>query len=137
MIPSTRDRPAKAFIAFAREFFEALAKDDFQAALGRLDTSSVRWSKKELLSQLGAVVGSERICSAAGFTQSASPELEQSELGYILRHRLPVQGKWVKAKAVFEFTQKPGTDYFRAGLGGFEPYLSVPVGPPRLRRGRP
>jgi hypothetical protein len=121
MIPGTSYSPAKAFITFARDFFEALAKEDFQAALGGLDISSKRWSKKELLASLSTVIGSEHICSASGLTQSASPELEQSESGYILRHRLPVQGKWVKAKAVFEFTQKPGTDYFRASLRGFEP----------------
>jgi len=121
MIPGTSYSPAKAFISFAREFFEALAKNDFQAALGGLDTSSKRWSKKELLDQLNLVIGTERICSAVGFSQSASPKLEQVDSGYILRHRLPVQGKWSKAKVVFEFTQKPDTGYFRVSLCGFEP----------------
>lgn len=121
MIPGTSYSPVKAFISFTREFCEALAKDDFQSALGGLDISSKRWSKKELLSQLNSVIGPERICSAAGFSQSASPELQQVESGYILRHRLPVQGKWAQAKVVFEFTQKPSTDYFRVTLCGFEP----------------
>jgi len=121
MIPGTSFSPAKAFISFAREFFEALAKDDFKAALGGLDVSSKRWSKKELVAQLNTVIGTAHICSATGLTQSASPELEQTELGYILRHRLPAGGKWAKAKVVFEFVQKPGTQYFRVNLRGFEP----------------
>lgn len=121
MIPGTSYSPAKAFISFAREFFEALAKKDYQAALGKLDSTERRWSKKDLLAQLSEVIGKELICSTVGFTQSASPQLEEAEEVYKLRHRLPVQGKWAKAKAVFEFTRKPGTDYFRASLRGFEP----------------
>lgn len=120
MISGSSHSPAQAFITFAREFFEALAKEDYQSALGRLDSTSNRWSKKELLAQLKAVIGSERICSTEGFTQSASPQLEEVELGYVLYHRLPVQKKWAKAKAVFEFTQKKGTGYFRVSLRGFE-----------------
>jgi hypothetical protein len=121
MIPSTSYSPGKAFISFVREFFEALARDDFQGALGRLDVAPKRWSKKQLLSEVGFVIGSEHICSAEGFHQSASPELEQTDSGYILRHPLPVKGQWANAKAVFEFTHKPGTGYFRASLRGFEP----------------
>lgn len=121
MIAGTSYSPAKAFISFAREFLEALAKEDFQSALSGLDASPKRWSKKELLSELNVILGSKRICSATGFSQSASPELEQTDSGFILRHRLPVNGNWVQAKVVFEFTQKQNTDYFKVRLSGFEP----------------
>lgn len=121
MIPETSYSPAKAFISFAREFSEALAQEDFQAALSGLDLSSKRWSPEDLVAQLNVVIDSERICSAAGFSQSASPELEQTESGFILRHRLPAESKREKAKEVFEFTQEPGADYFRGSPRGFEP----------------
>lgn len=64
MIAGTAYSPSKAFIAFAREFFESIANDDVHAALARLDVSTKRWTKKELLTQLGAAIGSERVCSA-------------------------------------------------------------------------
>jgi hypothetical protein len=121
VIAGTSYSPAKAFITFAREFFEALAREDYQAALGGLDSTERRWSKQELLSQLGAVIGEARVCSPAGFEQSATPQVERTDLGYRLRHRLPVQGKWVRAVAVFEFVQKADTDYYRVNLHGFEP----------------
>lgn len=120
MITGSSYSPAKAFINFARDFFEAMAKEDFQLALSGLDVSSKRWSKKELLSSLNAVIGSERICSPKGLTQSASPELEETESSFILRHRLPVNGKWIQARAVFEFTLKKNSDYFKVSLSGFE-----------------
>ena len=106
MIPGTSYSPSKAFIAFAREFFEALAVEDYQAALNKFDVSTKKWSKKNLLSELKAVIGENSICSAKGFSQSASPVLEQTESGYMLEHRLPVQGKWIKAKAKIENSQK-------------------------------
>jgi len=121
MIPGTSYSPSKAFIAFAREFFEALAVEDYQAALSKFDVSAKSWSKKNLVSELKAVIGTNSICSAKGFTQSASPVLEQTESGYILEHRLPVQGKWAKAKAIFEFVQKPNSDYYSVVLRGFMP----------------
>ena len=117
MISGTPYSPAKAFISFARDFFDALARDDVQAALSRLHPV---WSKKKFLSQLKDFIGSEHICSFENFTRSASPILKQSESGYILYHALPVQGKWSNIKAVFEFTQKPGTGYFLVSLRGFE-----------------
>jgi hypothetical protein len=121
MIPSTPFSPAKAFVAFARDFFEALAIEDYQTALGRLDSTTKSWPKKELIAKLSEVIGSEHICSAQGFTQSASPKLEEFESTYVLYHRLPIQGRWSKAKAVFEFIKKPGSGYFRVILRGFEP----------------
>ena len=120
MITGTPHSPGEAFISFAREFFEALAKNDFQSALGKLDSSSRRWSKKEILLQISNAAGAAGICSALNFKDSASPELEQTTSGYVLRHRLPVQGRWSDVTAVFEFTQKPGTGYFRVTLRGFE-----------------
>jgi hypothetical protein len=120
MIAGTSYSPAKAFVMFAREFFEALATKDYGAALRRLDSTARTWSKNELLAELTSVCGGGELCSASAFTQSASPELVETSSGYVLRHRLPVGGKWSSAQAVFEFTQKPGTEYFKAELRGFE-----------------
>lgn len=120
MIPGTSYSPAKAFVAFAREFLEALARKDYGAALRKLDSSARTWSKKELAAALHSVCEGAEICSAAGFSQSASPELERTSSGYLLRHRLPLDGKWSRAEVVFEFTQKPGTEYFRVELRGFQ-----------------
>lgn len=119
MIPGTSFSPGKAFIAFARDFFEALAQEDYQAALGKLDLSVKAWSKKSLLAELKTVIGTNSICSAKGFTQSASPLLKQTESGYRLEHRLPVQGKWAKARVIFEFIQKPNSGYYSVVLCGF------------------
>ncbi len=119
MISGTKYSPAKAFISFAREFFEALAIDDYQSALGKLDSSEIRWSKKKLIEQLNLVTGHEKICSSVEFTKSASPQIEKSEFGYTLIHRLPVNGKWIDAKVIFDFVRKPETDYYKVWLRGF------------------
>jgi hypothetical protein len=120
MITGTSYSPGKAFISFAREFFEALAKNDFQDALRRLDSSSKRWSKRELLLQINSLTDGAGICSALGFKNSAAPDLEQITSGYVLRHRLPIHNNWSNSKAVFEFIRKPGTEYFKVNLLGFE-----------------
>lgn len=120
MIPGTSYSPGEAFITFAREFFEALAREDVQGALGKLDVSHKRWTKKTLLLAIDEVTDSVGICSAVGFSHSASPVLEETTAGYVLRHRLPVQQKWSSANAIFEFTRKPRSEYFRVRLRGFE-----------------
>lgn len=121
MITGTGYAPAKAFVSFAREFFEALARADYGAALRKLDSSARTWSKIELVAALHAVTGGGEICSPSGFTHSASPVLEETSSGYVLRHRLPVGGKWAQAVAVFEFKRKPGTEYFKVEFRGVEP----------------
>lgn len=121
MIPGTQQSPGQAFIEFARQFFEDVARHDYQSALGALDMTKRRWSKKEFVAELTKVIGGESLCSAAGFVQSASPELDQTETGYVLRHKLPVRGKWSQAQAVFVFTLKSlGGGYYRVELQGFE-----------------
>jgi hypothetical protein len=120
MISGSSFSPAKSFVNFAREFIEALAQSDYGRALRGLDSSEKAWSKRELVAELKAACGGESVCSAVGLTQSASPELEETTSGYVLRHRLPIAEKWSPAKAVFVFTQKPGTEYYRVELRGFE-----------------
>ena len=120
MIPGTSYSPGEAFISFVREFFEALAREDVQGALGKLDASHKRWTKNSLLLAINEVTNSVGICSTVRFSDSASPELEETTDGYVLRHRLPVQQRWSSAIAVFEFTRKPRSEYFRVGLRGFE-----------------
>jgi len=121
MIAGTSYSPAKAFVSFAREFFEALARRDYGAALRKLDSSGGTWSKKELLAELERATGGSEVCSPSGFTESASPVLEDTPSGYVLRHRLPIGGKWAEGKAVFEFTRKPETEYFKVQFRGVEP----------------
>ena len=120
MIPGTSYSPAKALIDFIKEFFEALAKEDYQRALWKLDVSEIRWTKEDLKNKLKEAIGDEKICSPLGFSRSASPKLEKTEKGYRLRHRLPVSGKWVDAKVIFEFNQKSHSGYFKVLLKGFE-----------------
>jgi hypothetical protein len=120
MIAGTSYSPGKAFITFARNFFEALAKNDYQTALGKLDSSAKRWSRRELHLQIDSLTRGVGICSALAFKFSASPILEQTVSGYVLRHKLPVQNKWSDITAVFEFTRKPATEYFSVTLLGFE-----------------
>lgn len=122
MIYGTRYSPGKAFIEFARDFFEAVASCDFQSALGQLDANDQRWSKSLLLSELNRVIGDQTICSTAGFRHSAEPELIVIEGGnYHLVHRLPVDGKWSTAKARFEFVAKHQGNQFSVHLLGFDP----------------
>lgn len=121
MIYGTRHSPGMAFIEFARDFFESLALGSFQSALGKLDASDHRWSKALLQSELRQVPGDRKICSAAGFLDSAEPELIPLNDGhYQLMHRLPVDGKWSTAKARFEFVAKHHGNQFSVHLRGFE-----------------
>jgi hypothetical protein len=120
MIAGTPHSPGKAFISFTEQFLEALAKNDFGAALRGLDQSSPRWSKKTITARIASLTNGASLCSTVGFKDSASPDLEQTPSGYLLRHRLPVGEKWSDAKIIFEFIRKPGTQYFTVNLQEFE-----------------
>ena len=121
MIYGTRYSPGKAFIKFARDFFEAVASSDFQSALGQLDANDRRWSKSQILSELDRVIGDQMLCSTAGFRSSAEPVLIALDCGdFQLVHRLPVDGKWSMAKARFEFAAKRHGNQFSVHLMGFE-----------------
>jgi hypothetical protein len=121
MIPGTQHSPGQAFIQFARAFLEDLARGDVQSALGALDMTKRRWTKRELLAELTKAIGNEGLCSSAGFVQSASPQLVEDEERYVLRHKLPVGGKWSSSQAVFLFTPRtPGGGYCSVELVGFE-----------------
>ncbi len=52
MIYGTSYSPGKAFVGFAREFLEAVAREDFQSALGKLDINDRRWTKQLLLIEM-------------------------------------------------------------------------------------
>ncbi len=122
MIYGTNYSPGKAFIEFARGFFEAIAAGDFQAALGALDMGDHRWSKASLISEMNHVIEGQVICTFAGIRDSAEPELIAFENGdYQLVHRIPVAGKWSKAKARFRFVAKKHGNQFSVHLVGFEP----------------
>jgi hypothetical protein len=118
MICGTSYSPAKAFIAFARDFFEYLARGEYGSALGKLDASALqRWDKVTLKRAIGSATGGVLINSANGLTQSAKPSVEEVSSGeYTLKHRLPLEGKWGSAYAIFRFRQKPGTGYFHVEL---------------------
>ena len=120
MIAGTEYSPSKAFIEFARNFFESLAVDDFQGALGQLDKSEKSWSKSSISGDLKKVLNGRWVCSAKSFRKSASPELEVGLNEYMLRHRIPCEGKWSDAKVNFCFRQKEGTGYYYVYLIGFE-----------------
>ena len=110
-----------AFIAFARRFFEHLASDEYGLALGELDASSKRWTKRSLQAALNAATGGARVTSANGLEQSAKPVVEELLEGeYRLRHRLPIDGKWANVQAVFLFRQKPDSGYFHVDLLAIE-----------------
>lgn len=121
MIPGTSYSPSKAFIEFAHYFFEALANEDYQSALGKLDSRDKKWSKKALQDALANVTGSKKVCSPNGIAKSASPEVEEISEGYILRHRIPIDGKWSKETVVFKFSKKPDTDYFYVYIEEIKP----------------
>lgn len=121
MISGTSYSPSKAFIRFARKFFDRLALGDYGGALAKLDASATRWKKQELQAQIVRATGGSSLSSCDGIIQSAHPQIEEISKGvYDLRHRLPVNGKWVTAKAVFRFSQKPGTEYFHVELQAIE-----------------
>lgn len=122
MIYGTRYSPGKAFVEFARSFFEAVASEDFNSALGPLDANERRWSKSSLQSELRRVIGDHALCSAEEFLDSAKPELIKLEgENYQLLHRLPVDGKWSTVKARFEFVAKHHGNQYSVHLRGFEP----------------
>lgn len=122
MIYGTRYSPGKAFIEFARGFFEAITVGDFQAALGQLDANDRRWSKASLMSELNRVIGNQTICTLAGIPQSAEPELIPLENGdYQFVHKLPVSGKWSTATVRIQFVAKHHGNQFSVNLLGFEP----------------
>jgi hypothetical protein len=123
MICGTPYSPAKAFIEFARDFFEYLARGEYGSALGKLDASALqRWDKVTLQRAISSATGGALITSADGLTQSAKPSVEEVSSGeYILKHRLPLEGKWGSAYAIFRFRQKPGTEYFHVELVRIDP----------------
>jgi hypothetical protein len=122
MIAGTAHSPGKAFIAFAREFFEALAHDDVGSALSRLDMTKRKWTGNEIRQRIGFVTGGKGLCSPSGLAQSASPTLDQPDVDeYLLSHRLPVSGSWSSSFAIFRFTRKPNTGYFYAELSRIDP----------------
>lgn len=122
MIAGTTHSPGQAFIAFAREFFEAVARDDLGTALSKLDMTKRRWTASELRQRIGTATGNKGLCSPAGLSRSASPTLDQPEVDvYLLSHRLPVADCWSPAYAVFRFTRKSNSGYFHAELSTIEP----------------
>jgi hypothetical protein len=123
MIVGTPYSPQKAFVTFAREFFESLARKDYAEALSALDTSESRWSKEVLAQRIASVLGGGvTIGSAANFTRSAEPQLSELEPGHFeLSHRIPISSGWSEARANFRFVRKPGTEYFHVTLSGFTP----------------
>lgn len=117
MISGTSYSPSKAFIEFARDFFESLAKNDYGSALGGLDARGKQWNRQRLASSIGAATAGQGLSTCIGITQSASPILTEIGPGvYSLQHRLPVAGKWAKPYVVFLFTQKLRSDYFYVTL---------------------
>ncbi|WBR99935.1 hypothetical protein OU994_16550 [Pseudoduganella sp. SL102] len=121
MIAGTPYSPGKAFLAFARQFIEHLASGEYGQALGKLDTTSQRWSKDGLRRALRDACGDAPVTSPHGLTQSASPSLEEVAFPeYLLKHPLPLSGKWGRAHAVFRFRQKPGTSSFHVDLVSIE-----------------
>ena len=123
MIAGTPHSPGAAFVAFAREFLTALADGDHGEALNRLDQTGPRWTKRDLAAALAAAAGGEPLCrpdAVAG--RSARPRLDADAAGdvYLLRHRLPIAGRWADAAAAFEFRRKGRSGYFKVRLLGFE-----------------
>jgi hypothetical protein len=119
MIPGTSYSPSKAFIGFAREFFDHLAGGDYGSALRKLDGTATRWTKKQLQSLIDSATNGVGLCPCSGLTKSASPSVEEVSAGiYVLSHRLPVDGKW--GPAVFRLSQKEGTEYFHVELQAIE-----------------
>jgi hypothetical protein len=119
MIIGTSYSPQKAFVAFAREFLDHLAQDDYSAALAKLDQTSKKWSKAELRSVISSALGGEPVASAVGLKRSAAPELIEVEPGqFILHHRISVASGWSEARVTFRSVQKPKTQYFRVILEG-------------------
>lgn len=108
----------KAFIAFAREFIAALAREDFGRAVGRLDAGDEgrRWSKADVVAAL-ARLARGRVTSPEGHTRSARPTCTSIEADRVFEvvHRLPIDGKWSDVVAVFRFSRTRG-EYFRAQL---------------------
>lgn len=121
MIVGTSYSPPKAFISFAREFFERVAAGNYGAALGKLDSTAKRWTKSELVALLNAASGGVGLSSCERIARSASPTIiEESTNVYVLKHRIPIAGKWAPAKAVFRFSRKAGTEYFHVELESIE-----------------
>jgi hypothetical protein len=118
MICGTSYSPAKAFTVFAKDFFGYLARGEYGSALGKLDASALqRWDKATLQRAISSATGGALITSTNGLTQSAKPSVEEVSSGeYTLKHRLPIEGKWGSAYAVFRFRRKPGTEYFHVEL---------------------
>ena len=122
MIAGTEYSPEKAFIAFARQFFEQMAEGNYGAALSGLDFVDRRWSKAELVATFSAALGDQTICSTNGFTKSASPSVSELTSGhFVLRHKVPADSKWSSAVAIFHFIRKPGTGYYHVRFLGVEP----------------
>lgn len=103
MICGTPYSPAKALIAFARDFFEYLARGEYGSALGKLDASALqRWDKVTLQRAISSATGGVLITSADGLRQSAKPSVEEVSSGeYILKQRLPLEEKWGGAPLLF------------------------------------
>ena len=122
MIVGTPYSPAKAFIAFAKDFIGSIAGGDFGKATSGLDADDGghRWTKSEIVSALRRVAP-KGVSPPDDIARSAEPQLEEIAPADVfeLSHRLPSNGKWTDARVTFRFERKHG-EYFRVLLVGFE-----------------
>ena len=109
------------FIECVRDFIQAVADENYGAALGRLDTRERRWSRAEFVGLLRAHV-SGAVTTPYGHRRSAEPTCiaEDGRDVFDVVHRLPVDGRWSDVAVRFRFVQGKG-EYFHVLLIGIEP----------------
>lgn len=99
---------------------DALADHEYGIVLKRLDQTGRKWSKDELVTTVQAVTGSW-VGPWQEIKRSATPEVTRAEdRDYVLKHRLPVDGKWHGSKIVLRFRWKQGA-YYHVELETFLP----------------
>jgi hypothetical protein len=116
----TISNPSITCVRVAREMLDALADHEFGAALKRLDKTGRKWSKDDLATAVQSATGSW-VGSWRDIKRSAKPEVTRAEgRDYVLKHRLPVNGKWHGSKIVLRFRWKTGA-YYHVELEAFLP----------------
>ncbi len=123
MITGTDFSPAKAFFNAAPNMLVGAAGDDYGIAFRNLEANAdgKRWTKTSFLSAVAAAQPGE-VTTPLGHSKSAKPSVDVvvKDTEYLVRHRIPLDGRWSSASLVLRFTRKGTSGYFHMRLEGIE-----------------
>ncbi|MBC8327134.1 MAG: hypothetical protein H8E31_00120 [Planctomycetes bacterium] len=123
MITGTNFSPAKAFLNAARDMLVGAADNDYGIAFRHLDANAdgTRWTKTSFLAAVANAQPGE-VTTPLGHSKSAKPSVDAvvKDTEYLVKHRIPLDGRWSGASLVLRFTRKGTSGYFHMRLEGIE-----------------